>query len=159
MSIGNKIKSLRKERHLTQKKLAEKANIPVITLQQYEREVRKQPKIEILMRIADALDTSISFLLGDTDNPDDKSFRVTTVDLAWNEVIERQKDIEKQIKSAEDNHLKVLREICTVDTNYNAATPLYNLEFMPIRINMVTEFLDANKDFLQKNMPGHKSTP
>lgn len=67
MAVGKRIKLLRIKRALTQKELAEKAGIPVVTLQQYEREVRKQPKTEQLEKIAKALGTTPVFLAGQID--------------------------------------------------------------------------------------------
>lgn len=69
MTIGENIKNLRIQRGLTQKELATRAGIPVVTLQQYERGVRKQPKLELLTKIAQALGTTVVFLQGYIDDP------------------------------------------------------------------------------------------
>ncbi len=70
MEIGVRIKQLRKDAGLTQKELSDISGVPVVTIQQYERGVRKQPKIEQLERIAEALKTSISALYGVSSNTD-----------------------------------------------------------------------------------------
>lgn len=62
MDLGARIKSIRKERKLTQKELANKAGIATITLQQYERGVR-EPKLEQIQKIASALGVSIGEML------------------------------------------------------------------------------------------------
>ena len=49
--FGSKIKEERKKMGLTQKQLAECLGMPVITIQQYERGIRK-PKYEQLQKIA-----------------------------------------------------------------------------------------------------------
>ena len=63
MSIGTQIKAARNRAGLTQKELAAKAGVAAITIQQYERDVR-EPKLEQLQRIADALDVHILSLIG-----------------------------------------------------------------------------------------------
>lgn len=62
MTIGEKIKTFRKERKMTQKELADKAKLANSTIQQYEAE-QYVPKIEQLTRIAEALGLSIYQLL------------------------------------------------------------------------------------------------
>ena len=57
MDLGKRIKSIRKDRKLTQKELADKAGIATITLQQYERGVR-EPKLEQMKKLASALGVS-----------------------------------------------------------------------------------------------------
>ena len=69
MTIGEKIKTLRLEKGLTQEELSKLANVPVVTLQQYERNLRKEPKDEQLEKIAYALDTSAAYLRGYIDSP------------------------------------------------------------------------------------------
>lgn len=69
MTIGENIKKLRIQKGLTQKELATRAGIPVVTLQQYERGVRKQPKLELLTKIAQALGTTVVYLQGYIDDP------------------------------------------------------------------------------------------
>ncbi len=62
MSIGDKIKALRKENGLTQKKLGELSNTSETTIKQYELG-KRQPRIEQLEKIADALNVSVSILI------------------------------------------------------------------------------------------------
>lgn len=57
MTIGELIKTWRKEKGLTQKQLAEKTGIATITIQQYEGG-KRVPKAEFLARIAQALGVS-----------------------------------------------------------------------------------------------------
>lgn len=61
MDLGKRIKSIRKDRKLTQKELADKAGIATITLQQYERGVR-EPKLEQMQKLASALGVSFGEL-------------------------------------------------------------------------------------------------
>ncbi|NJO89065.1 MAG: helix-turn-helix transcriptional regulator [Chloroflexia bacterium] len=66
-ALGERIKSLRKEKGLSQSGLAEKAGISYAQLSRYEIK-GSQPPAEVLKKLADALDTSVDFLIyGDTD--------------------------------------------------------------------------------------------
>ena len=68
MNIGERIKSLRREKCLTQSELAEQAGISRVALGNYERGDR-QPTIEFAAQIADVLNISMDYLLGKTDDP------------------------------------------------------------------------------------------
>ena len=57
MSIGKNIKAIRKEKGLTQKKLAELSGIAEITIRQYEAE-KYRPKVEAVKKLAVALEVS-----------------------------------------------------------------------------------------------------
>ena len=73
MSLGNTIKNLRVSKKLTQYELAQKANISKNALWNYEND-KREPRIEVLEKLAFALDVSMNDLLWPTDN--DKSNRV-----------------------------------------------------------------------------------
>lgn len=64
MTIGEKIKCFRKEAGLTQKKLGEISGTSETTIKQYELG-KRQPRIEQLEKIADALNLHILDLLDD----------------------------------------------------------------------------------------------
>lgn len=64
MSIGKNIKMHRKESNLTQKRLAEKANISRSYLADVEND-RYNPSLEVLSSIANSLNLKISDLLND----------------------------------------------------------------------------------------------
>jgi len=76
MEIGERIKQARKSAGLTQKELADLSGVSVVTLQQYERGVRKQPKLEQLDKLARALNVSIGVLSGNTPEKDHESIFV-----------------------------------------------------------------------------------
>ncbi len=65
MKTGELIKKARKKSRLTQKELASKLNCSFALVSQYERGDRN-PKIETLQKIADALGVSVALLI-DTD--------------------------------------------------------------------------------------------
>lgn len=64
MTIGDKIKNYRKLAGLTQKQLAEKCELAEITIRQYESD-KRQPRIEQLCKISDALGIISTDLLDD----------------------------------------------------------------------------------------------
>ncbi|AKX95661.1 transcriptional regulator [Moorella thermoacetica] len=75
MSIGKRIKELREKIGLTQEELAERVQISRSALANYESGYR-EPKGEILVRFAKALNTSTDFLLGNevkVDKTNDKT--------------------------------------------------------------------------------------
>lgn len=63
MPLGEHIKKARKHAGLTQAQLAERLGVATITIRQYELG-KRQPRFEQLTLIADALDVSVSELLG-----------------------------------------------------------------------------------------------
>lgn len=66
MTIGDKIRNYRKLAGLTQKKLGELSGTSETTIKQYEGG-KRQPRIEQLSKIADALGIFSTDLLGDTE--------------------------------------------------------------------------------------------
>ena len=58
MTLGNRIKQARKKAGITQKELARKLNIAEITVRQYEND-KRQPRLEFLENIADALNVDV----------------------------------------------------------------------------------------------------
>ena len=62
MSIGDKLKNLRLSKKLKQSDLAEKSGVSRVAIGNYERGAR-QPNIEILSKIATALEVDITDLL------------------------------------------------------------------------------------------------
>lgn len=68
MSLGNRIKSLRKAQHLTQQKLADKVEVSRIYVQALESN-RRLPSMKLLQRLAPALEVEINDLLMDFSSP------------------------------------------------------------------------------------------
>lgn len=68
MTISEKLRFYRKEKYLTQKQLAELTGIATITIQQYELG-KRTPKINLLQKIANALEVDINLLLEDEKSP------------------------------------------------------------------------------------------
>ena len=64
--LAQRLKELRKEKGLSQIQVAIYCDITENTYQNYELMMR-QPKLDILIRIADFYDVSIDYLVGRTD--------------------------------------------------------------------------------------------
>ena len=65
-SVGGKIKAARKDIGLTQDQLAQKSGVATITIRQYETG-KRQPRLEQLQKIADALEIPIAFFVSMTE--------------------------------------------------------------------------------------------
>lgn len=68
MSVSKGLKRFRKEYGLTQKEVAEHANVGVRTYQEYEYG-KVVPTATVLIAIANFYNVSIDYLVGRTDNP------------------------------------------------------------------------------------------
>lgn len=62
-TIGDKIKSWRKKRDLTQDALAKTANIPYTTIAKIESDVIKNPSLQTITKIAEGLGITIDDLV------------------------------------------------------------------------------------------------
>lgn len=78
MSIGENIKRIRKEKGLTQKELADKCNLSRSYLADVERD-RYNPSLDTLMVIAKNLDVKVSTLLGENEEFDYDSIRISRI--------------------------------------------------------------------------------
>lgn len=79
MTIGERIKEIRKSRGLTQKELGERLGLSYQAIAQWENNLRN-PKNETIGKIADALGVSISSIL--PEQPDDPVIDRLTSDFA-----------------------------------------------------------------------------
>ena len=71
MTIGERIKEARKYRKMTQKQLADAAEVATGTIQQYELG-KREPRYEILIKICRALQISVAALCYQGDTPIEK---------------------------------------------------------------------------------------
>ena len=124
MSISENIKTLRKEKGLTQKQLAEKTGLAVITIQQYEAG-KYEPKNTNLLKLAKVLDTTGEKLLGEElpfdlllpdENPDNCLIPVRTLtdiglDLNEHKLIGDYRLLNKAGKSEAIKRVEELTEI------------------------------------------------
>lgn len=66
-SFGKKLRDTREQKGLSQSKLAELVNLHHSIIGRYEREEAK-PTIDVAKRLAAALDTTVTYLLGEDEN-------------------------------------------------------------------------------------------
>ncbi len=66
MITGQRIRTLRKERDLTQEQLGEVLNVGKSTISQYENNVN-QPDTDTILKLAEFFGVSTDFILGNTD--------------------------------------------------------------------------------------------
>jgi len=79
----DRLKALRKKMNLTQKEVGEKIGLSGKTISSYEQGDR-QPDNETLLKLANFFGVSVSYLLGETDNPtllDDRIVILTDKDI------------------------------------------------------------------------------
>lgn len=70
--VGNRIKYLREEKEISQKKLAEYIKVSPSSIGMYEQE-RRVPSAEILNLIAEFFNVSVDYLMGRTDTKNDEN--------------------------------------------------------------------------------------
>lgn len=66
MTVGERIKSIRKEKSMTQKQVAEGTHITEVAVQNYESG-RRKPNYDTLIALADFFDVSLDYLVGRSD--------------------------------------------------------------------------------------------
>lgn len=79
-TFGERLKSEREKRKLSQQELASRLNISQSSIAYYEKN-RKQPPHPTLIKIANHFDVSIDYLLGETDNP--STTNDVSIDPEW----------------------------------------------------------------------------
>lgn len=68
-SFGKKVAVLRKEKKLSQTALAKQLNTSISVISRYERD-EMIPSIDVAKKLADLLNTTVGYLLGETDETD-----------------------------------------------------------------------------------------
>lgn len=71
-NIGELLKQLREDKNLTLKELAEKSGVGPSTISDIENGKAKNPRIDTLINLANALDTTVNIFL---DNPDETKYK------------------------------------------------------------------------------------
>jgi transcriptional regulator with XRE-family HTH domain len=66
MSFGEKVAAIRKKKGLSQDELAKKVGTISVTIGRYERDEIK-PSVDVAAKIAEALETSLDYLVGNSD--------------------------------------------------------------------------------------------
>ncbi len=102
IQVGNRIRKFRSEKGMTQKEMSELTGIPYSTYSNYENNNR-EPSIEQLGKIADALDISIAELMGLT-------YKENIMDI--NDVFKFYDSLGYIVKSLDDtNYILISRDI------------------------------------------------
>jgi transcriptional regulator with XRE-family HTH domain len=101
MALGDRMRSLRESKELTQKQLADKLGIPNQNVSNYERGFR-QPDYDTLQKIANFFEVSIDYLI--TGN----EYRVSS-DEMWKELLDPKTELFfKDLKSAPEEKIEEL---------------------------------------------------
>lgn len=113
MTIGEKIRFLRKEKGITQKELAAKTGIAEITIRQYEAN-KYNPKIDAIMKLCVAFECKVSDII---DNDNKKYYRM------FDEIIRDGHDFIQSAKT--ENELDIAHGLIDVlESSYKAKYPL-----------------------------------
>lgn len=130
VTLQERLRARRRERGLTKEQLAEAARLSVPSIYNYENEkTGREPKVGDLKALARALNTTVAFLVGETDDPSPdalqprRSFRLQTtgevsteevrlIDLRLErlEMLEREQHLASERRKALDEEIKALEE-------------------------------------------------
>jgi transcriptional regulator with XRE-family HTH domain len=100
MSIGSRLKRRADDLNLRQNELAKRLGISPTTLNGYFNDYR-EPDIDMLKRLASSLDTTVEYLIEETDDPNPPAEKEPTISDEDKEVIEKFKklSLESQMKT------------------------------------------------------------
>lgn len=101
-SIGSRIKSIREKSGISQGTLAERAEIPIRTLQDIEYEKSKEPSFQNVAQVARALGISLDSFT--------KPLPQSSLTLNAKVLFDYVQGLEKKIETLEDNVVLVLEE-------------------------------------------------
>jgi len=116
--LSKRLKKLRKERKLSQKKLAKELNLSPSTIAMYETN-KRNPDSETLEKMSDLFNVSIDYLLGLTDERSsaDKIKKALTDDPelsdAW-EKISKREDLQLLFKQTKDMDESSIRQVIRI---------------------------------------------
>lgn len=80
--IGEKIKQLRKEKHMSLSELAEKAGVAKSYLSSIERNLQSNPSIQFIEKISRALEVPVNHLINENDSKVE-----TELDSEWVNIV------------------------------------------------------------------------
>lgn len=112
-SLGDRIAKLRKELDINQKELATKVGITEASLSRYENNLR-EPKSEIIVRLAKSLNTSTDYLLGINENT--KINREDKLIIESLAISEKTKQLLEKIYSLEEEDREAIEKM--IDNAY-----------------------------------------
>jgi len=105
-SFGKRMSALRKERKMTQEELAKMLKTSVSVIGRYERN-EMIPGIEVAKKIAGFLDTTVGYLLGETDKAD--LFKDPTMLKRLNEIDNMNDEDKEHILHVLDGFIKSVK--------------------------------------------------
>lgn len=145
MNIGQRIKEARLEKGLSQAQLAEKCGFATITIQQYERN-KREPKLENLQKIADALDMSViaflDFAPESATNEEKERWRV--IQEIYKKIISYQEE-GKTIRIIDGGIYSVEENISTLEEKLKAAFRSLNAPGQQKAVERVEELTEIPK--------------
>lgn len=101
MNIGHNLKKIRKSKRLTQEKLSEITQISMASIQRYESG-KRQPNIQTINKIAEALGVPVSEILGNNTTANDIGTKIisaqTISDVSHEELAKRTGIDEQQLR-------------------------------------------------------------
>lgn len=113
MNIGHNLKKIRKSKRLTQEKLSEITQISIASIQRYESG-KRQPNIQTINKIAEALGVPVSEILGSnatTNNIGTKIVSAQTINnISHEELAERTGIDEKYLRIIKSNQVNPTNE-------------------------------------------------
>lgn len=118
MGFGSRLKKLRNDFKITQKELANKVGVSRATIAGYETK-GKEPPYETLTKLANALDCSVDFLLGNTEELPSthkiKSALSSDPELAdfWDKISKRE-DLQLMFKQTKDMSPNQVKQIIRI---------------------------------------------
>jgi XRE family transcriptional regulator of biofilm formation len=86
--IGKRMKELRQEKGYSLNELASKARVSKSYLSYLERNLKNNPSLQFLSKIADTLDTSIEYLLGEGES-EEHDQELESLDEEWVELLKQ----------------------------------------------------------------------
>ena len=124
--ISERLKHLRKQKGVSQKKMAEKLDVSVSAYSMYERDMRN-PNIKSLIKLSNYFKVSIDYLLAQTDEKEKSDIikeKLINSDININllEQIEDQKEIKEilnLIKDLEEEKIANIKKIIELTLNFS----------------------------------------
>ena len=103
--MQNRLKELRKSRHITQEELGDKISVTQQNISKYENDVYEIP-VDVLVKASHCFNVSIEYLLGLTDIKRDIAGQVVV-----NEAVDEYYDFIEAFKSLRDEDLELIWSI------------------------------------------------
>lgn len=140
MDFGDRIKERRIQIGATLEEIGKSVGVTKATVQRWESGLIENVRMDKIVPLADALKTSVGYLIGVVDGPEDSySFDPSALDMAFREYAASERT--RTISFAETELLCVVDSICADSGGIS-----------PKKIQVITEFLQANDKILKALM-------